>query len=646
MARGKRLSPLDASFLYWEKPNQRMHVGCVALLDGPIAFEPFARAMEERLGSIPRYRERPVRPLLDLDWPHWEADPTFEVRRHLRHVAVPPPGGERELHELVDSLFATRLDPRHPLWETYLIDGLADGRCALLCKVHHAMIDGVSGAQVLEAMADPVPHDSPPPSPQPAARRSLLEAIGPAALRDALGAVGIVRSVLFDAVPTLPFNGPITDARRIVWASFSLDDFLTLRGIAGCKVNDVVLAIIAGAIRRYLEARGARPDGARPRALVPVSVRRVDEHMTLGNLVSSMFPHLPIDVADPVERLRCIAEEMRTLKEQGQPRVAAMVVKLAGSLPAPVSALLGRVIPPLPPVNTVCTNVPGPRQACHLLGRRILEVHPIVPLFQGLGMEFAIMSYAGRVSISVAVEPHLVPEASDLPAHLHAALCELRDALGTGEPARHAAAATLPRVADLMTRDVIAIAPEDSLATAYREMRRQRIRHLPVVSRGRLVGLVTHRDVLAASSSSLIVPTEEGRVRLLGLVPAAEIMEMHVSVAAADDAAADAGERMVRHKIGCLPVVDANGRLAGIVTAEDFLRWATAHMSPAVRTGRERGESDGKPSNGDDAGADAARSPRVARPCPEEGRAYGGPPPPRREDVHGAEPERGREGGA
>src|SRR5690349_5340644 len=197
MDRARTLSPLDAAFLYWEKPQQRMHVGCVALLDGPIAYAAFAAAMEDRLGRIPRYRERPVRPVLDLGWPRWEVDPTFSVRRHLRHVAVPPPGGDAELHALVDELFATRLDPRHPLWETYLIDGLAGGRSALLCKVHHAMVDGVSGAQVLEAMADPMPHEMPRSSSHaPASGSSRFDAYRPAALlataRDVAGALGIV----------------------------------------------------------------------------------------------------------------------------------------------------------------------------------------------------------------------------------------------------------------------------------------------------------------------------------------------------------------------------------------------------------------------------------------------------------------------
>jgi CBS domain-containing membrane protein len=226
----------------------------------------------------------------------------------------------------------------------------------------------------------------------------------------------------------------------------------------------------------------------------------------------------------------------------------------------------------------VCTNVPGPRETCHLLGRRILEVHPIVPLFEGLGLEFAIMSYAGQLSICATVEPHLVPDADDIPGYLRASAEELHAALTAGERPEPARLAASPLVADLMTADVIAIGPADSLAKAHALMRAKRIRHLPVVQYGRLAGLVTHRDLLAVSSSSIIMPGEEDRVRLLELVRAADVMETHVSVAAPDDPAAGAGERMIRHKIGCLPVVGRDGRVAGIITEEDFLRWATVHM--------------------------------------------------------------------
>ena len=589
--RANRLSPLDATFLYFERPLQRLHVGCVALLDGPLAFPAFVDTVGKRLAAIPRYRQRPVRPLLDLDWPRWQEDPHFDVRRHFRHVGVPPPGGPAEFHEVVDTLFATPLDEQHPLWENYLIDGLADGRSAILCKVHHAMIDGVSGTQVLEAMSDDPPRQDgvqAAPRPTAAAAPSLLRTLAsPRALigraRDALGAAATLGPMLFEPVSDLPFNGHLTDARRIVWASFALDDFLAMRGDHGCKVNDVVLAVITGAIRRWMQARGVDPTGRRVRTLVPVSVRRPEDHMALGNLVASMFPTLPIGIADPVERLHAVATEMRTLKEKGQAQASGMLMSLLGSMPAPLGALLGRLLPERAIINTVCTNVPGPRQACLVAGRRIVEIHPMVPLFQNMGIEFAILSYDGQLSITAAVDPTLVPDADTIPDHLAASADELRAALRpTARPATAFMAPSIPRVAGLMTTPPITVRPEDRLATAWRLMRTYRIRHLPAVdANGRLVGLVTHRDLLAASSSSIIANSEDERVQLLTWAGVGDVMETHLSVAHPDESAAAAGERLLRHKIGCLPVVEGDAQLVGIVTEEDFLRWATTEMARA-----------------------------------------------------------------
>ena len=588
MATLQRLSPLDAAFLYYEKPHQRLHVGCVAILEGPLPFEAFMAAMADRLGRIPRYRQRPVRPFLDFEWPRWTEDPHFDVRRHIRHVAVPAPGDDRALHALVDTLFATALDPERPLWETYLIDGIAGGRTALLCKIHHAMIDGVSGAQLLEAMADPAPERALEPQSRPAptnGTRPSRSALHPAALleqaRDVVQAITTLVGLARDSGSTLPFNAPIGDARRIVWASFALDDFLVARGAADCKVNDVVLAVVTGALRRWLGAHGVATDGLRVRTLVPVSVRGTDDHMTLGNLVTAMIAHLPIDVADPRERLRRVAAEMRSLKEQGQARATGMALQLAGWLPAPLHAFLARLLPAAGPLNTVTTNVPGPREACRLLGQRIEEVHPIVPLVDGMGVEFAIMSYADRLSICAVADPALVPDASELGMHLHSAAAELIDALRTRVVTAAAPVAAAPRVAALMQSLVVTVVPADTLATAWSLMRRHRIRHLPVVTAdARLIGMVTHRDLLAASPSSLAPAAE--RVALSASVRVADVMETHVSVVTPDEPAAGAGERMLRHKIGCLPVVAPDGRLAGIVTADDFVRWAAARMQPEV----------------------------------------------------------------
>jgi len=357
-----------------------------------------------------------------------------------------------------------------------------------------------------------------------------------------------------------------------------------MRGADGCKVNDVVLAVITGALRRYLQARGVEPAGLRVRTLVPVSVRRPEDHMALGNLVASMFPTLPIGIADPIERLHALAAEMRSLKEQGQAQASSVLMSLLGAMPAPVGALLGRLLPERAIINTVCTNVPGPRQVCHVAGRRIVEIHPMVPLFQNMGVEFAILSYAGQLSISAAVDPTLVPDADTIPDHLAAAADELRAALRPIErpPTVAFLAPSVPRVAGLMTTPPITVRREDRLATAWRIMQTYRIRHLPVVDGdGRLVGLVTHRDLLAASSSSIIASSAEDRVQLLTWASVGDVMETHLSTAHPEDTAAHAGERLLRHKIGCLPVVEGDAQLVGVVTEEDFLRWATVEMARA-----------------------------------------------------------------
>jgi diacylglycerol O-acyltransferase len=599
MARARRLSPLDAAFLYLERPRQLLHVGCLAILERPIAADRLAEVLAERVVKpLPRYRQRPVRPLLDIGWPRWEDDPYFDVRRHVRHVAVPPPGDDAAFHDLVDTLFAAPLDQAHPLWDATLIEGLPDGRAALLWRIHHSMIDGVSGAQVLELMADPSAEPAAPaatPAPPPAPARSLAdlwndvrELASPSTVlaraRDAAEAASVAATLFLQRVPRVPFNGPLTDGRRIVWTSFALDDFLAMRGAAGAKVNDIVLAVITGALRRHLERRGS----SRPavRALVPVSIRRDAEHLQLGNLVSAMFPTLPVDVDDPVERLRRVCEETRTLKERGQPRASGVFMALAAAVPAPINALLARLAPDdRPVVNTVCTNVPGPRAPRSLLGSRVLDVHPIVPLFGAVGLEFAILSYGTRLSICAVADPRLVPDAAEIPGHLEAEALALATALGVSTPQAAAiAAAAQPSVGDLMTPDPTTLVPTDSLARAHRLMELRRIRHLPVVDQAhRVVGLVTHRDLLAAEVSRLALPTEADRFRLLGLHRVADVMETHVSVALPDAPAHEVGELMARHKIGCLPVVDADARLVGIVTQEDYLRWATAHMSPASR---------------------------------------------------------------
>ena len=612
--RRDRLSSLDASFLYLEGPEEPLHVGSLALVDGPVPFDTLAATVGARLAALQRYRQRPVRVPLDLSPPVWVDDPDFDPRRHFHRVTAPAPGGEAELHCLVDELFAAPLDPERPLWETYVIEGLAGGRTGVLSKVHHCMIDGVSGSQVMEVMTEVSPSGSPEteaaggaaeaPSREPGsgepqlapgiagrALAGVLSALAAATdpraalgrARETLGAVGTLTRLVTEPIEELPFNGRLTGARRIVWASFALDDFLTMRGIAGCKVNDVVLAVIAGALRRYLVGRGVSGAQARVRALVPVSVRRESEHLLLGNRVAAMFVSLPVGVADPTERLRAVALELRTLKERGQPQATELFLDIAGAVPSPLAPWVTRLATVRPVVNTVCTNIPGPRETRYMLGRRMVELHPIVPLAVGIGLGFAILSYDGMLSICANTDPGLVPDAGRIPEALAESVEEMRSALGTAVQVAGTGRTAGPTVADLMSREVATLAAHDSLARAWEIMRQRRIRHLPVVTRdGRLIGIVTHRDLLAASQSSLSFRAQDERVRLLAWARAADVMETHLSTAAPGAPAAEAGSRMVQHKIGCLPVVDERGRLVGIITEQDFLRWATQHMGASA----------------------------------------------------------------
>jgi WS/DGAT/MGAT family acyltransferase len=583
------LSPLDAAFLYFETPTQPLHVGCLTLLEAPVPFDDLMALFEQRLLPLRRYRQRPVRPALDFGLPSWADVRGFDPRRHVRRVAVPPPGDDQALHELVDSLFATSLDPGLPLWETYLIEGLRGGRVALLFKVHHCMIDGVSGAQILEALTDaseqppavlpkpllPVPRR---PTPGPFERlRSLLDPSVPRAqLQSAREVLRSIGSFVASPPSALPFNGTLSGRRSIVWSSFAMQDVLAIRGAMGCKVNDVVLAIIAGGLRHYLAGRGASPDAMTVRTLVPVSVRPPSDHLTLGNLVAAMFPHLPVGIADPVARLRAVSREMNELKDRGQARASALFMSLVGQLPAPVEALMGRLLGGQSLVNTVCTNVPGPQGQRTLLGRRVLEIHPIVPLFQGMGLEFAILSYGGRLSITAAADPDLVPDARAIEGALATSFRELHASVLTIATPPPAVPPACVRVGDLMTRELLAVNPSNTFADAWHVMHQARIRHLPVVDGDlRLVGLVTHRDLLGHAPSDLAEPREDERLMALARVHIGEVMETHLSTTTADEPLADAGRRMLEGKIGCLPVVGQDGRLIGILTESDFVRWTT-----------------------------------------------------------------------
>jgi CBS domain-containing protein len=464
------------------------------------------------------------------------------------------------------------------------------------------MIDGVSGVHVLELLTDGAGDHAEAASaangrgaPAPAADDDgwLASALGAAVhprrtlarVQEAVRAGSALAGLALAPGAAFPWNGPIGPERAVRWQTFELDHLRAMRAAAGCKINDVALAISAGALRSLLPAESRTP-GRRARALVPVDVRPPDD-LTLGNRFSGRFASLPVDVADPRERLRLLGDEMQGQKKVRGVQPFDVALAVAGTLPAAVAPWVVRLNGQRPIVHTVCTNVPGPREPRRVAGVDVLAIHAVVPLAAGVGLGFAMLSYAGTFSIVATADPALVPEVDRVPDALAAAADELAVSLGIAPARVPAAAAVAPAavqaagavttVGDLMTRAVATITPETHLNEVWSLMRSRRVRHVPVVDAGgSLCGLVSHRDVLAALPSSLGTRSGRGTGLLaFGWAEARDIMETHLSTATADEPARAAGRRMASQKIGCLPVVGARGELVGLLTETDLVRWAT-----------------------------------------------------------------------
>ncbi len=454
----ERLSSLDAGFLDLENDRQQMHVGSLLMFEGPApTFEEFTAHLEACLDLVPRYRQRVQRMPLGLARPAWVDDPHFSLAYHLRHTAIPSPGGDAQLRALVSRVLSQRLDVDRPLWEDWLVEGLPGDRWALITKTHHAMIDGLAGNELMEIVLDRdrdtprrVPTDWRP-SPQPS--RISLAASGMAGIarlpvdvtRAAAGAVrgfsspgdaaraGAVRAFGLASVgrsavsPTSVLNGPLGPHRRWGWARAELSDVKRVKDAAGCTVNDVVLAAIAGGFREYLQHRGEDVENTTIRSLVPVSVRTEAHEGRLGNQVTGMFADLPVDVADPRERLDAVARQMGHLKRSGQAVGVDAMLSAADFVPATLMTLGARVYARTGQrvINTVTTNIPGPQYPIYLLGRRMLEMFPYIPVAQGVRISIGIMSYDGHVAIGVTGDYDAVPDLDVLCTAIEDALAEL-----------------------------------------------------------------------------------------------------------------------------------------------------------------------------------------------------------------------------
>ena len=425
-----RLSALDASFLYLEDSTTPMHVGGVAVFRRPrtgFDYDRLVELIEQRLSLVPRYRQKVVHVPGRLARPVWVDDPDFDVTYHVRRSALPKPGTDAQLHDLVARLMSRPLDHTRPLWETYLVEGLARNRTAVITKTHQAVVDGNGAIEIGQVILDvsAVPRGQAEslwmPQPEPSGLQLVIDAVAEvvqrpgelvenvrsaaldavATVRKIAGALGGLASAVHTAVtpaPGSPLNVRISPQRRFAVARARLDDLRAIRRMYGGTVNDVVLAVISGAMRNWLLSRGEVVTAhTTMRAMAPLSVRDADSGS--GNTVSAYLVDLPVGEANPVVRLHHVSHAMRAHQESGQSVAADALVRVSGFAPPTLHALGARAASSFSRrlFNVVVTNVPGPQVPLYAAGAKMMEIFPVVPLAKGQALSIGVTSYDGGV---------------------------------------------------------------------------------------------------------------------------------------------------------------------------------------------------------------------------------------------------------
>jgi diacylglycerol O-acyltransferase len=457
-----RLTGLDTSFLHLEDASSHMHVASVMLFEGsPPPYDELLEAIERRLHLVPRYRQRLAFVPLGQGRPKWVDDPHLNLRYHVRATALPAPGDEDQLKELAGRVFAQQLDRDKPLWEVWLVDGVEGDRFALLSKTHHALVDGISGVDIISVLFDTSPEPAAPadpgdrwlPRPLPTRAQLLAEALlergtipaevsrsvravfrGPrrilAGARDAAVGVGAMAWAGLNPAPSSPYNQSIGPHRRFTWVRADLDEVKAIKNALGGTVNDVVLATVAGALGKHLRRRGQDTDGLELKAMIPVSVRADVERGALGNRVAAMMAPLPVWCQDPVARLDIVREELKDLKSGGQAVGAQVLTELTGFAPPTVMGQAARLVSHQRMFNLVVTNVPGPQFPLYLAGRRMLDPFPMVPLAKNQALGIALLSYAGKINFGLVGDWDLMWDLDEFADDLRESLEELADAAG------------------------------------------------------------------------------------------------------------------------------------------------------------------------------------------------------------------------
>ncbi len=460
----QRLTGMDAAFLYLETPSSHMHVAMTGIYDtstmpGGYSFEAFKEHIRSRLHLLPPFTRRLVEVPFQLHHPVWVSDPHFDLDHHVRRIAAPAPGGRRELGEIAGQIASTPLDRTRPLWEVWVVEGLKHDRVGFIAKVHHSAIDGASGAEIMTALYDLEP-TPPPTEPEPiptehvpsdvelvsyaiASRVSRMGKLPDLLTRTVQGVTNVVRNrtdpdgavgAVPLTAPRTPWSHSITARRTVSFARIDLAESKKVKDAFGVKLNDVVLAVVAGALRRYLDAHECVPEDPLI-AVVPVSVRTDEEANAGGNRVSAMFTSLATEIDDPVERLHRIASATEGAKREHN-AVGARMLTDWGEFAAPRTfALASRLYSSMkladrhrPIHNLVISNVPGPPFPLYLAGAELVAAYPMGPIHEGAGLNATVLSYRYSIDFGFMACPQLIPDIWDLAKAVPDAFAELREA--------------------------------------------------------------------------------------------------------------------------------------------------------------------------------------------------------------------------
>lgn len=445
--RARRLNGVDAAFIYLEREELPLSIAAVCVFDGPISLKDLVRRVDSKLHLLPRLRQIVVPPPFNIGYPAWEDDPKFDIRDHVFRTNVDEPGGEAELEELGGRIFSGVMDRNKPLWDFHVVDGLKGGRGALIVRMHHSLADGVSGAAVLTTILDPTregslamrkPRVRTPrePAPKPTLAGALVNAIhssldhligaqvgimeiGRALAAEGAALVGMASLLpeMVGAVERLPFNKRCGAGRKFCWAEIDLSRALAVRAAAGGSVNDVILTVLTRAIARYTQLHGETVANRLIRIVCPVNMRRPQDGRP-GNQLAFMPVVLPMGVENPVRMLQQVATRTAAMKKARTADLVSLAARCLGIAPPAVQAMLwqgiSHVMFPLPLFNTICTNIPGPTEPLYCVGRKMVACYPQVPTGYELGINSAVLSYAGKLYFGLTADAQVAPDVTRL----------------------------------------------------------------------------------------------------------------------------------------------------------------------------------------------------------------------------------------